>query len=324
MLQLAAGDLEQTPGAGSGYSWNLPSGASNHVCLAVETSTAADPIIPPGLLGNAPGWPTTDLLVVADNNKAQRNMQVFGFGGMEAGGQGSLTASAYALVGNAAKLPRNVVIGLDVDPRRRRELENATVRILGGPGRTATHDVKRFGTVELPEMKPGETRWLEFAFAPTDRVRRPLEVTIHELVDGQPVNGYAFVVAPQRLETAIAETLFQHAAVLVRLAEAFDAPGAKDLAARARKMLEGKGTSEEEYLRFVDEEGTGLVRAAKWLVEKGGKLGDPFDTVEAAAALGETAASGDAAAAQVRHLSLLNKLDALATHYQRSGLRIRG
>ena len=30
----------------------------------------------PSLLGRAPGWPTTDLLVINDNNKAQRNMGV--------------------------------------------------------------------------------------------------------------------------------------------------------------------------------------------------------------------------------------------------------
>jgi hypothetical protein len=32
--------------------------------------------VTPSLLGRAPGWPTGDLLVIINNNKAQRNMSV--------------------------------------------------------------------------------------------------------------------------------------------------------------------------------------------------------------------------------------------------------
>ena len=56
------------------YPWHLAAVSSTHLCLAVEISTPADPIVAPSLLGRAPGWPTTDLAVINDNNKAQRNM----------------------------------------------------------------------------------------------------------------------------------------------------------------------------------------------------------------------------------------------------------
>src|SRR5215472_8407266 len=97
-LHFSAGDLQKNLGNGHGYQWELPSGASNHVCLAVQTYTSSDPFIPPSLTMHAPGWPGTDLMIINDNNKAQRNMQVLGFGGMS-GGTGM---SAYVIAHNAA------------------------------------------------------------------------------------------------------------------------------------------------------------------------------------------------------------------------------
>ncbi|HEX2780636.1 MAG TPA: hypothetical protein VHM30_14120, partial [Gemmatimonadaceae bacterium] len=44
-LHFAAADLVQVPVAGAGHQWDLPSGASNHVCLAVETTAAGDPLL---------------------------------------------------------------------------------------------------------------------------------------------------------------------------------------------------------------------------------------------------------------------------------------
>src|SRR5262249_11961037 len=54
--------------------WHLAAVASTHLCLAVEITASNDPFDPPSLVGNTPGWPTTDLRIINDNNKAQRNM----------------------------------------------------------------------------------------------------------------------------------------------------------------------------------------------------------------------------------------------------------
>ncbi len=95
-ISFAATDLEQT--MTSGFQWQLPVTTSSHTCLAVEISTPNDPSMAPSLLGRAPGWPTTDLMVINDNNKAQRNMGVYSTGG-------SGQVSFYAVIHNAATSP---------------------------------------------------------------------------------------------------------------------------------------------------------------------------------------------------------------------------
>src|SRR5262249_7841947 len=57
----------------AGYRWPLPADVSGHVCLAVEISTPKAPIAQPSLLGTAPGL-GSGLMVLGDNNKAQRNL----------------------------------------------------------------------------------------------------------------------------------------------------------------------------------------------------------------------------------------------------------
>lgn len=315
-IHFNAGESEKTLGPGSGYRWDLPSGASNHVCLAVEISTPNDPIIPPGLLGHAPGWPTTDLMVVADNNKAQRNMNVFGFGSTHGGSQ---AASAYAIIGNAADHVRDVQVGLAVDPRRIHELQSATVSVIGGPG-PAAQPVEPGAVITLPAMKPGETRWLELRFTPSGSIQAPLPVTINELVNGRAVNGYAFVATPMPLGQAIRATLFQHEAVFSRLADV-GIPGAARLAQRASRLLESDAVSPTQYAALVADVAEQVRRSAKALVAAGEPLGDPFGVVDAADQLGMSA---DPAEMQIRHLSLLNRLDATTTFFQRSGKQLSG
>jgi hypothetical protein len=315
-LHLNAADLSRTLAAGSGYQWDLPSGASNHVCLAVEVSTPSDPIIPPSLVGHAPGWPATDLMVVADNDKAQRNMQVFGFGGMSGGMSGGVEASAYAIVGNAAERTRDVAIGLFVDPKRLRELGGATVRVLGSSG-SDPQRVQPGSILTLSRMEPGETRWIEIRFTPTERLARPLPVTISELVGGQTVNGYAFVLTPMPLESAIRDTLFQHAAVFTRLAKGFGIENAEEQVLQAQRLLRPKRIDPKLYSKFLAASTQALQELTARLFGTGGQLGDPFGTAEAVKSL--AGAPGNPAAAQVLHLTLLNKLDATATFYQRAG-----
>ena len=65
----------------------------------------ADPFVAPGLNGNTPGWPTTDLLVINDNNKAQRNMSVhYGLSGFG--------STHYAIIRNASKKQGDFVLKL--------------------------------------------------------------------------------------------------------------------------------------------------------------------------------------------------------------------
>jgi hypothetical protein len=312
-LHLAAADTQQWPHGGHGYQWDLPSGASNHVCLAVEASTPGDPIVPPGLLGHAPGWPTTDLMIVNDNDKAQRNMNVYGFGGMSGEGQGS-SMSMYALAHNAATFRREMSIGIGVTPRGLEQMRQATLRVVGEGG-SDPQPVRAGGVLTLPRMEPGENRWIELMFSPVPQAKDPAPVEILELVNGWPVNGYAFVPTPMPLRDAIAETLLQHAAVFTRMAAAFGLASARVQSQRAVDLLKAEKTDPQSYSRFLEAQARAITELTGAFLVKAGS-GDPFGAGRAAMEL--AARSADPAAAQPLHLTLLNKLDAAQTMRQKS------
>lgn len=120
-LAVASGVDQATLSTGNGLQWDLPSGASNHVCLAAQISTAGDPFSGATLAGRSPGWggTYTDLEILNDNNKAQRNMNVF-FGLGQTHGW-----SMLATVHNAASHTRDMQIGVRLRPRRRRKSAQA-------------------------------------------------------------------------------------------------------------------------------------------------------------------------------------------------------
>jgi hypothetical protein len=312
-LHLSSGDLQQSPAAGAGLQWELPSGASNHVCLAVEISTPSDPILPPSLLGHAPGWPTTDLMVVNDNNKAQRNMQVFGFGGMAAGEAGGM-ASMYALAHNAATVTRDMTLGIAVNRADLARLSKATLRAIGGR-EPITQPIGPSAVLTLPRMEPGEYRWIELTFSPAGVANASAHVRLVELVNGFAVNGYAFIPTAMRPAEAIQSTLFQHAAVFTRLAEAHGPAEAREQARYARDLLDAKKTDPEAYGNFVKSQATALTGLTDAFLKMGGS-GDHFGA--SAAALALAAAVSNPATAQPLHLTLLNKLDAALSMRQKA------
>ncbi len=158
-ISFAATDLEQT--MTSGFQWQLPVTTSSHTCLAVEISTPNDPSMAPSLLGRAPGWPTTDLMVINDNNKAQRNMGVYSTGG-------SGQVSFYAVIHNAATFPRDMVLELYVLPEIQGRLGEAYIEVIGGE----RFSLESGGTIRLPEMQPGENRWIGLTYESPGRRRR--------------------------------------------------------------------------------------------------------------------------------------------------------
>lgn len=314
-IHLDAVDAQKTPLAGAGYQWDLPSGASNHVCLAVEISTSTDPLLSPSLLGHAPGWPTADLMVVADNNKAQRNLHVFGFGGMSGGGTRSARGmSMYAIAHNAATRVRDMKIGVAADPKRLRQLREASLRVVGRGGNDP-RPVKPGDVLTLPKMAPGENRWIELTFTPTPNAREAIPIEIVELVNGRPVNGYAFVPTPMPLDRAIRETLVQHAVVFTRLHAAFGLAGAKRQAKLALRLARTRTVTPGRYAKFLQAGSKAIATLTGAFLEK---CGTP-DTLGAAAAVKALAAAkADPAAAQPLHLTLLNKLDVAMTMRQKA------
>ena len=127
-LAFSATDVQQT--MTSGVQWDLIDPAAvtaNHVCIAVEIAGPGDPSGNPTLLGRAPGWSNgTDLLVLSDNNKAQRNLGVFT--GTEAAGE---SMSMYAVVHNGAPFEREVKVVIN-PPFKKENREKYKISIIGG------------------------------------------------------------------------------------------------------------------------------------------------------------------------------------------------
>jgi hypothetical protein len=228
---------------GHGFSWTLPAGHSTHTCIAVEISAPQDPFTPPSLNGHSPGWPTTDLAVLNDNNKAQRNI-IF------PGATDNTDTTAYALIRNAADFRRDVVVRMDADPRVLRRLGRTHLAACGLQGT----DFKAGGRIVFPAMAPGEERMLRLDIAlplgaPAKGLSLPLRFT--ELRDGAAVNGFSVAVRPISVNALIQETLVRQRQVFFRLGVAFKSPEAAALAERTRDLLRQERISPARYLEIL-------------------------------------------------------------------------
>src|SRR4029453_12611178 len=154
-LPFAAATTEAHLADGLGYEWQLPATHSTHVCLAVEIDAPGDPFVEPPLSGRAPGWPDTDLSVLNDNNKAQRNI-IFGDGS-----SGSGDMAFFALARHASRERRDMTILMRAAPRVWRSLRTARVGVCEGQAMP----FRPGGVIKLSDMAPGETRLLRISFA---------------------------------------------------------------------------------------------------------------------------------------------------------------
>ncbi|MCP4451732.1 MAG: hypothetical protein GY809_09745, partial [Planctomycetes bacterium] len=227
-LTFGAADQQLTMTAG--YPWELITTGSTHTCMAVEISTPGDPIVAPGLTGRAPGWPNPDLMVIYDNNKAQRNMGVY------TGSGDSGTIRYYAVVHNAATRVRNLV--LQFDPR---EVGRTKFLVIGD---TETTKLEK-SRVILSGMKPGENRWVSW-IVPMQKNARDGErasITMTETLRGLPLNGFTLESVRAPLPIAARDDLLLLAGNLRRIGYLF-----KD-----RKTIEmGKKLAEYENERSVE------------------------------------------------------------------------
>lgn len=281
----------------AGYPWHLGATSSSHICLAVEVSTPQDPIVTPSLLGRAPGWPTTDLLVINDNNKAQRNM---GLGPTTLGG----FLTWYALIHNAATVRRDVL--LQWQRVGRKPLPEDRIQVIGARAKALTDS----GSLVVPDLRPGESRFVRVTLqAGKDRKQDAL-VVFHEMVDNTAVNGFA-IAAQTRSPEEVSAYLLRRATSIYTRVDAFGAGDAAKLAKRARALLKGK-VSEKAYVDFV--------RACQLLdpqivKEIGGRLGrgDPFGLAASQKGLLAALKANDAPAIQSHQGAFLEAVDSALT-----------
>jgi hypothetical protein len=289
------------------YPWHLNAVSSTHLCLAVELSTPNDPYVAPSLVGNAPGWPTTDLRVLLDNNKAQRNM---GLSTTPARGEGMID-SIYAIAHNAATFRRDMALRYRVTPEVYKRLRGARLTL---PGQTA-QTLKTEGRIVLKGMQPGENRWLGLTLrAPAGKAGETFPILFEEMVGQVAVNGFGLGVRLASDPDAARATLALHRSVFTRLAAQFKLDGAAAEAEAAGKQFGDKRLTAEDYARFAREHFKPTLAATKaWLkLQKGA---DPFGVGTAAKAVGGLKFDKPALL-HYPHLTLLHRLDAHITAVQ--------
>jgi hypothetical protein len=291
--------------------WTLAPTSSTHLCLGAQISTASDPFVTPGLNGNTPGWPTTDLMVINDNNKGQRNMSLhYGMSGF-----GSIH---YFVVRNASKKPRDFVLGLRADPKVLKSLANPTVQVQGGDQAVAFKPDMR---IELLGMRAGEYRWVAFGVdAFKGKARDQFPVDFLEVVDDKIVNGCRVNLVAATATRALKEHLLFAGSVMQRLNLQFKLDSAADVAAAARELASAKTVSLAAYLRFLVANRDALSATVDG-VTAARRTAVGLDIASSWQAVQDAVDGRDARTAFARMTTLLNQLDIVTTLVQKSRRR---
>jgi hypothetical protein len=214
--------------------------------------------------------------------------------------------SMWALVHNAARQTRDMIIGIDFDPEIEKSIAEGSVGFTSGREMKA-EPLRRHSTVTLPAMQPGEDRWVNLQGTLRNVAERPAVVRIYELNGNAILNGYGFMIRHGNAREVATGNLFQHAAVFARTADLFGNSRAAEEAKRAH------GYPADRYETFLEEATPLLEATVNDLVARNGG-GDPFALKKAFSAF-KSATGSDRAGA---HLSLLNAIDANETMLRRS------
>jgi len=332
-VTFAAADVVQTVG----LPWHRDNVASPHVCLAVEIAGPNDRYATPSLLGNTPGWFTgTDLRVISDNNKAQRNMGAYS---TAIGGAG--TASFYAAVQNGATLPRSLELRYEATPEVQARLRNARIEVIGGESRP----FRSGDMLRLDDMQPGEYRWVGVTFeAPDGKEGEELPMLFYEMDGHMAVNGFTIAARPSSVRAVLRANLAFHRAVFTRLAAAFHIDRAQAESEAAQRLLDTAGVGEQGYAEFLREH-TSVMAACFADFHSSQRAGDPFGVQAAQERLADVVhrrggcsallarlgaarqrsrssdrqrGAQDATRAATAHAALLHKLDAFLTMQQKA------
>jgi hypothetical protein len=306
-LTFAPADTVQTLADGAGVQWDLPTTRSTHICLAVEISAPND-VYSPELAGRAPGWPTTDWTIPADNEKAQRNMDL---PPMAMGGGGSM--SSYPIIHNAALFARDMTIHYSVPPEILDRLGSPQIGVVGGDSQLLASD----GAIVLKNMQPGENRWLNLTYSVANaQTGQSLPISLNEVYGGASLNGITVSVQPAPLADVISSNLVLHRGAFARLDAAFHVANAKAQSDAANALLAGGNVTAAQYVGFLNQNLSAMSSIVSALMQEE-KSGDPFGLKPAFSNLQNALAGGDDGLIANSHAALLNKLDAFQTMLQK-------
>lgn len=308
-LTFSAADTEKNLTDGNGYAWTLPMTHSTHVCMAVEISAPGDNYTG-DLAGHAPGWPTTDLMVINDNNKAQRNMGIW-----SGATDHTDTLTYYTQIHNAATFTRDMSIRYDISPAVARRLRVSGIEVIGGQPaltaavanpRTVIAVPKAGSAFALRGMRPGENRWVGITttLAAGAKEGELFTAGLTETDANLNLNGVEIGVRAASEQEQIKSSLRYHAAVFHRIAALYDSAVAKELADAAAKLSKEE-VSGEAYTRFVTESLARMKSESSKLLG----AGDPFGVNAAIARLEKLMSKPQPTYVAVAHAALLNKVD---------------
>lgn len=302
-VSFGAADLEATPVAG--YEWELPVTTSIHTCMAVEIATPSDPIIAPSLLGHAPGWSSgTDLMVLNDNNKAQRNMEVYR---VPMGGGGF---ASFAAIHNPGLFEKNIKINWrkELIPKIR---VRPSVAVIGNREKSRiTND-----EITLMNMKPGETRYLKIGFPITGATDgQAFPAVFAETNNGPVLNGFTVMPQAAPIDKVIAQNVRYEAAAFRRISKLYGNASAEAVQKADLIFLGTTSPGGNEYLAAF-EKNLPMVRSAIIDILKQAP-DDPFGLMAALTESAKLLKAKKVNDLAYSHLSMLNAIDAFLTSQQ--------
>jgi hypothetical protein len=283
----------------SGCPWHLNSTMSTHLCIAVEITGPNDPFVPPSLVGTSPGWPVTDLRVINDNNKAQRNIQVAPMIGPRAIGS---MISEWAILHNAATFPRTMSIRYEVPDEFLQRPGRVLAQVVGGPPQV----LRKEGLLKLDNMQPGENRWLRVTFeGARAKTEETAPILFFEMAGNVALNGFAVAARPSPVGEVLKHDVEMHRSVFARMATLLQSDSAATESRAASALLKQREMTEASYRAFVKEHSPALANALAVVWKRVGW--PPIST---------GAPTGEIATLAAAHLSALNDLDASLTALQ--------
>ncbi|MBV8134031.1 MAG: exo-alpha-sialidase [Deltaproteobacteria bacterium] len=291
-----------------GFQWSVPATASSHVCLAVQISAPGDAYLPPSLLGGSPGAAGTDPLVLQDNKKAQRNLQVVSGTGGEGG-------EFYAIIHNNEKNIPDIEIQEFVNPESAKFVSGSQVTIVN----PARGDFAKGGRIFLKGVRPGEDRWLRLSFG-TVSVPEGKSATyqFQEVAQNKVVNGFAIELKREPPASIVRSGLRREADVLSRFAAIANDSAIKKAAQESESFSTGTGAVDLNQYRTL------LLNQARLLL--GGFIRhtdarpaqDPFGLVAGLWAMDVSARSKDEGVMSTAAGALMERLDAYLTWKRRA------
>ncbi|HSP13563.1 MAG TPA: hypothetical protein VLV78_02295 [Thermoanaerobaculia bacterium] len=274
--------------------WTVSATASIHICLAVEITGpgGTDDFIPPSLVGNSPG--PADPLVIADNNKAQRNLQET----IDTG----VGFELISMIRRAEEVPGPMELKFRLPIPRS---ITGVIEEIGGHGARA--ELAREGRLNLGIMQPGEVRWVRLHVNGTPE-GEPVLIDFFLGDDKQPGNGFTIRSRRAPLDAVGAQNLKEYMSVMDRLAEVERNPLAKKEADAARRLApaDAKSVDEQKYFAFLRDH----ARTMRNIITKFASQDDPTGLREAQTHLTKAISAKNRDDAALAHKELLERLDA--------------